>query len=86
MEMVLRQRRCAMALAWPGRLHGKTLRRLQLAAEAGESLGVLFQTQRCDSAFAATRLLLTPDTRGLQVTVLKSRASRSGQTVTLSLD
>jgi cell division inhibitor SulA/protein ImuA len=86
METVLRQRRCAMVLAWPGRLYGKTLRRLQLAAEAGESLGVLFQAQGCDSAFAATRLLLTPDTHGLQVTILKSRAGRSGQTVTLSLD
>lgn len=86
MEMVLRQHRCAMVLAWPGRLVPKMVRRLQLAAEAGEGLGVLFQSQHRDSSFAATRLLLTPSTTGLQVTILKSRATRGRQTVAIALD
>jgi len=75
-----------MVLAWPGRLVPKTVRRLQLAAEAGESLGVLFRSEHRDSSFAATRLLLTPSTTGLQVTILKSRATRGRQTVGIALD
>ncbi|MCW4203905.1 MAG: translesion DNA synthesis-associated protein ImuA [Candidatus Thiodiazotropha lotti] len=86
METVLRQRRCAMVLAWPGRLLAKTVRRLQLAAEAGGGVGVLFRSEHQDSSFAATRLLLTPGTSGLQVTILKSRASRGCQTVDLALN
>ena len=86
MEVVLRQHCCAMVLAWPGRLVPKTVRRLQLAAEAGGSLGVLFQSERRDNTFAATRLLLTPGTTGLQVTLLKSRATRGRQTVAIALD
>lgn len=86
METVLRQRRCAMVLAWPGRLVPKAVRRLQLAAEAGDGLGVLFQSQHRDSSFAATRLLLTPGTTELQVTLLKSRATRDRQTVAIALD
>jgi cell division inhibitor SulA/protein ImuA len=86
METVLRQRHCAMVLAWPGRLLPKSVRRLQLAAEAGESLGVLFQSAHRDSSFAATRLLLTPSSTGMQVTLLKSRATRGRQTVAIALD
>lgn len=86
METVLRQHHCAMVLAWPGRLVPKTVRRLQLAAEAGESLGVLFQSEHRDSSFAATRLRLIPSTTGLQVTILKSRATRGRQTVAITLD
>ena len=86
METVLRQRCCAMVLAWPGRLVPKTVRRLQLAAEAGGGVGVLFQSEHRDSSFAATRLLLTPSTTGLQITILKSRATRGRQTVGITLD
>jgi hypothetical protein len=86
MEVVLRQRHCAMVLAWPGRLVSKTVRRLQLATEAGGSLGVLFQPEQRDNAFAATRLLLTPGTNELQVTLLKSRATSGRQTVAIALD
>jgi cell division inhibitor SulA/protein ImuA len=84
MELVLRQRRCAIALTWPGQLAPKMVRRLQLAAEEGESLGVLFQSNDRNSSFAATRLLLTPSETGLQVTILKSRSAHCNQTVTIS--
>jgi hypothetical protein len=86
METVLRQRHCAMVLAWHGRLRPKTVRRLQLAAEAGGGLGVLFQPEHRDSTFAATRLRLTPSATGLQLTLLKSRATRGQQTVPIALD
>ena len=34
---------CGLVLAWQNWLPGKVLRRLQLAAEAGETLAVLFK-------------------------------------------
>lgn len=86
MEMVLRQRRCAIVLTWPGHLAPKMVRRLQLAAEEGDNLGVLLHSKSRHSAFAATRLLLTPNAAGLQVTILKSRAAHCRQTVTIAFD
>ena len=86
MEMVLRQRCCAMALAWVEQLTPKIVRRLQLAAEEGESLGVLFHSNKHrNNSFAATRLLLAPSEAGLHVSILKSRSTHCGQTITLSL-
>ena len=85
MEMVLRQRCCAIALVWAEKLTPKIVRRLQLAAEEGESLGVLFHSSKYfNNSFAATRLLLTPSKAGLQITILKSRSAYCGQTITLS--
>ena len=84
MEKVLRQPRCAIVLTWSSRLAPKMLRRLQLAAEEGGSLGVLFQTENLQSSFAATRLLLKPSAGGVEVTILKSRAVYGDQSITLS--
>jgi protein ImuA len=59
-------------------------RRLQLAAEAGENLGLLIcQEPRDGSTFAASRLRLEPrvappGTCRMEVTVLKQRAGRPG--------
>ena len=45
LEKLLRNRRCGIALAWPQRLSDHQSRRLQLAAEQGKSLAVLFPQQ-----------------------------------------
>ena len=45
-EQALRSGACGMALAWLPRASPRAIRRLQLAAEQGRALGVLFRSQR----------------------------------------
>lgn len=78
-EQALRAGTCGAVLCWPGNADDRTLRRLQLAAEEGESWGVLFRpgphpehpTGRPTPA--ALRLTLAPHPRGVDVRVLKRR-------------
>ena len=76
LEESLHSGTCSAVLAWPRQLEPKSVRRLQLAAEKGGSLGLLFRPeQQADEASpAALRLRLAPASRGLtEVTVLKQR-------------
>lgn len=76
LEQALRSGRVAAALGWAGRLEPRLLRRLQIAAAAGEALGVLFRPQRhaAEVSPAALRLGLAPAPQGrLAVEVLKRR-------------
>lgn len=87
-EQALRSGACGAVLLWPHAMHGtrpgrrgggfRQVRRLQLAAEAGHSLGVLFGDVGAASQAspAAVRLCLTARERHLQVEVLKSRGGR----------
>ena len=80
-EQTLKSAACAAMLLWPQRLQNTQVRRLQLAAEQGNCLGVLFRppdAARQDSA-AALRLRVTPSPTGLELTVLKRRAGWGGQ-------
>lgn len=74
-EQALRAGTCGAVLAWPAMADMKRLRRLQLAAEAGNALGVLFRPGRVagESSPAALRLRLEPVTQGLAVHILKRR-------------
>jgi cell division inhibitor SulA/protein ImuA len=81
-EQTLRSGACEMALAWLPRASPRAVRRLQLAAEQGRSLGVLYRSQRFagEASPAMLRLLLEPlagDPRtghaGARVTLIKSR-------------
>ena len=82
MEKVLRTEACGMALAWPERLADRTVRRLQLAAEAGSSLGILFRTVDMPSS-AAVRLRLKTHHEGLHVDILKARGGNRRAAVQL---
>lgn len=78
MEQVLRSGACGMAMAWLPRVSARAIRRLQLAAEQGRALGVLYRSQRCasEASPAMLRLLLEPllDGRhGARVNLIKSR-------------
>lgn len=75
LEKLLRNRRCGMALAWPKHLSDHQSRRLQLAAEHGHSLAVLFPQQRCANNHAALCIELHPAEDGLLLTILKARGS-----------
>ena len=86
MEKVLRTDACCMALAWPGKLANHSLRRLQLAAETGNSVGVVFRSADTDTSPAALRIRLSPKNGGLKVCVLKARGGyRRRDSVHLSL-
>lgn len=84
-EQALRSGTCAAVLLWVQRADEKSLRRLQLAAEAGGSWGIVFRppsARRCSSP-AALRLHLIPGSDGKVVHVFKTRG---GQPVRLTAD
>jgi hypothetical protein len=79
LEQALRSGATSVALAWLPRASSRAVRRLQLAAEQGRALGVLYRSQRfaAEASPAMLRLLLEPVTRqgrqGARVRLLKSR-------------
>ena len=91
-EQSLRSGACDAVLAWSGgsvssRRSAKSgdseireLRRLQLAAERGRTLGVLFRPRRAaqESSPAVLRVVLEPSPKGVSVTLLKSRGGARG--------
>jgi cell division inhibitor SulA len=74
-EQTLRAGTCGAVLAWLTSADTAVMRRLQLAAEVGNSWGVLFRplSMAGQSSPAALRLKLEPTARGLAVHVLKRR-------------
>jgi hypothetical protein len=79
-EQTLGSGACDVAMAWARRPHRREIRRLQLAAERGRALGVLFRPRRAgrESSPAALRLALESAARGVRVTFLKSRGGARG--------
>lgn len=77
-EQTLRSGACDVVLGWARRLRWREIRRLQLAAERGRTLGVLFRPQRAarESSSAVLRLGLEPLRTGIRVTLLKGRSTR----------
>src|SRR5690554_4637498 len=88
LENCLRSPVTGLVMAWPGRLAPRDTRRLQLAAEAGNNLCVLFR-ERCyaqQHSSAALRLELEPgEHQELNVSVLRRRGSWAGQHCSLSM-
>jgi hypothetical protein len=78
-EQALRSGACGMALNWLPRASARALRRLQLAAEQGRALGVLYRSQRfaSEASPAMLRVTLDPVTEagrhGARVRLIKSR-------------
>jgi cell division inhibitor SulA len=78
-EQALRSGACGIALGWLPRVSPRAIRRLQLAAEQGRALGVLFRSQRFAhlASPAMLRLSLEPVTEagrhGARLTLIKSR-------------
>lgn len=75
MERLLYTESCGMVLAWPGHLTALETRRLQLAAEAGETIGVVLHTvdTRWRATCAALRLQIQSVTNGVTVDIIKAR-------------
>jgi len=74
-EQTLRSGTCGAVLAWLETGDMRTLRRLQLAAEAGRCWGLLFRPERLytQASPAALRIKLEPEPEGLAVHILKRR-------------
>jgi cell division inhibitor SulA/protein ImuA len=81
-EQALRCPAIGAVLGWAEHLVDKSLRRLQLAAEAGGSLGILHRPPAAahQASPAALRLQLQPqrDGAGLDIHILKARGGRAG--------
>ena len=84
-EKALQSSGCALVFGWlDGFAHG-AMRRLQLAAETGNSLGVLFRQHNDEYSHAALRLRLQPSATGVHVEILKARGSYSCRSVHINL-
>jgi cell division inhibitor SulA/protein ImuA len=61
-------------------LRARDIRRLQLAAEKGRTLGVLFRPQQAanECSSAVLRMMVEPTEQGVRVTLLKSRGGQRG--------
>jgi hypothetical protein len=79
-EQTLREGAAGAVLLWSQACTDRPLRRLQLAAEAGESLAFIYRpTVTLQNASpAALRLVLRPTAGALGIEVLKARGGRSG--------
>lgn len=86
-EQVLRAPACGAVMLWEGtpRFTIRGLRRLQLAAEAGGGLGMVFRNLRTGvmPSPAAMKLRIEPDPAGLAVTLLKCRGGSPGKRVVI---
>jgi cell division inhibitor SulA/protein ImuA len=79
-EQALGSGACDVVLAWARRPKAREIRRLQLAAERGRTLGVLFRPRRAawEASAAVLRLALAPMATGVRITLLKGRTAMRG--------
>ncbi|WP_372964040.1 translesion DNA synthesis-associated protein ImuA [Marinobacter sp.] len=88
LENCLRSPVTGLVFAWPGKLASRDVRRLQLAAEAGNNLCVLFRSRQHveQNSPAALRLELVPgEHQELKINIIKRRGSWPGQRCSLAL-
>ena len=85
-EQALRSGNCSVVMFWPGKLVTAQIRRLQLAAEAGACLGILFRPRSASSqvSVAALRLGVEADAQALSIQLLKRRGGWGGGSVRLT--
>lgn len=86
-EQALRSGTCGAVLAWPQRVDMGSLRRLQLAADAGGSLGLLFRSvESADHPSpAALRLRLAWQDGHARVRLHKCRGGEAGRELALDM-
>ncbi|MFC4308933.1 translesion DNA synthesis-associated protein ImuA [Steroidobacter flavus] len=83
-EQTLRCKSFGAVLAWPSAIRDREVRRLQLAAEAGNSIGFVYRQPSAarESSPAAVRLRLQTDVAGqLSIDIVKCRGARAGMSV-----
>jgi cell division inhibitor SulA/protein ImuA len=77
-EQALSSGTCAAVLLWPDVLDDQASRRLQLAAEKGNSWAIAFRppAARAEPSAAALRIELQSNVAGTRLSILKSRGGR----------
>jgi len=77
-EQALSSGTCAAVLLWPNVLDDQASRRLQLAAEKGNSWAIAFRppAARSEPSAAALRIELLSNREGTRLSILKSRGGR----------
>jgi hypothetical protein len=77
-EQALGSGACDAVLGWVRQPKPRDIRRLQLAAERGRTLGVLFRPRRTarEPSAAMLRLSVEPLAAGVRLTILKGRTAR----------
>ncbi len=77
-EQALSSGTCAAVLLWPEQLDDQSSRRLQLAAEKGNSWAIAFRplTARSEPSAAALRIELQVNASGTRLSIVKSRGGR----------
>jgi cell division inhibitor SulA/protein ImuA len=85
-EQSLASGACDFVMTWQKGPRAKEIRRLQLAAEQGRALGVLFRPLHAarESSHALLRMAVEPSAFGVRVNLLKSKGGVRG-TVELNL-
>ena len=85
-EQALCSGNCSLVMLWVDKISAARIRRLQLAAEKGDCVGILFRPlqHRQQASVAALRLQVMPSGDGLQMQVLKRRAGRGGKPLYMS--
>lgn len=86
MEKLLSCKECGMALMWPTSCTTKNIRRLQLAAEKGNSIGILYPRLHHPYSPAAMRISLQAIAiNQLHLTILKARGVLKTTSTILSI-
>jgi hypothetical protein len=76
-EQCLRSTTCALVVCWLRQANDRQLRRLQLAAESGRAMGVLYRPARAAMTTSPAAVRLHADAQGIQV--LKCRGGHARQ-------
>ena len=96
LEKALASQSCSAVIAWPGRIHEKQIRRLQLASKDGYSWGILFRPEESskNASPAELRLRLRPlpgyspgkDNSAIAVKILKRRGRWESEEFTIAFN
>ncbi len=86
-EQVLRSGSCGALLFWQNQIRNESLRRLCLAAQAGETLFFMMRTliSAQDASPAMLRLALRPSAGGIEIEFVKRRGPRRDERLLLPL-
>jgi cell division inhibitor SulA/protein ImuA len=84
-EQALRSRACSAVICWPSKLTQTEMRRLQLAAEGGDTLGICFRNETAlrQHSMATLRMRCYELPNGMEIDFLKCRGGPLHQNISI---